>query len=254
MRDKPYATAREFRVSANAHMKRVAVSSGRPPQEINREFVLQRFLARIFQHPDAPWVLKGGTGLLVRLPRARYSDDVDLLYSTDNIDLRLPITELHTAAARPCGSDFFRFELGRVDERTTEGADKAVATVRVLASIGTTAYQRFSIDLSVKKRSVTAADRVRPTPVIVLPGVPELPDFLLYPLADQIADKVCPAMLTSPGRQWPAGYLKEAVKGGLSAELHDLDQALGVAGSCLDPLLGGEITDGTWDISEQRWQ
>jgi hypothetical protein len=139
----------------------------------------------------------------------------------------------------------------------------------------------------------------------VLPGIPDLPEFALYPLADQIADKVCamyethrdgtpstryhdlvdliliitsstgvdaarttfalqaeathrdlalPTPLTSPGAQWPAGYRKEAVMAGLSAELHDLEQALAVVGSCLDPLLGGEIAGGIWDATEQRWQ
>jgi predicted nucleotidyltransferase component of viral defense system len=305
MRDKPYATAREFRVSANAHMKKIAISSGRPTQEINREFVMQRFLARVFQRPDAPWVLKGGTGLLVRLPHARYSDDVDLLCPTENIDLSVPVAEIRDVMARPCGTDYFRFELGRVDEHTKEGAEKAVAKIHVLASIGITEYQRFSIDLSIKKRPVGPADRVQPTPIIVLPGIPDLPQFLLYPLADQIADKICamyethrdgtpstryhdlvdliliitsstgldaartsfalqaeathrdlalPTTLTSPGGQWAAGYRMEAVKAGLAAELHDLDRALGVAGSCLGPLLGGEITCGIWDATGQRWQ
>jgi hypothetical protein len=162
VRDKPYASAREFRVSANAHMKKVAKASGRPTQEINREFVMQRFLARIFHTPDAPWVLKGGTGLLVRLPHARYSDDVDLLYPTDNIDLRVPLTELREAMAHPCGNDFFRFELGRVDEHTAAGTEKAIATVRVAAFIGATDYQRFSIDLSASALFSTAPSRAAP--------------------------------------------------------------------------------------------
>jgi predicted nucleotidyltransferase component of viral defense system len=192
MRDKPYASAREFRVSANAHMKKIAKESGRPTQEINREFVMQRFLARIFTKPDAPWVLKGGTGLLVRLPRARYSDDVDLLYPTETIALRGPLTELGTAMAQPCGEDFFHFELGRVDERASvDDSEKAVAKVRIMAFIGSTEYQRFSIDLSVKKRTISEVDRFQPVPIIVIPGVPELPEFSLYSLADQIADKLC---------------------------------------------------------------
>jgi predicted nucleotidyltransferase component of viral defense system len=173
-------------------MKKIAKETGRPTQEVNREFVIQRFLARIFDKPDAPWVLKGGTGLLVRLPRARYSDDVDLLYPTATIALRQPLAELGMAMAQPCGDDFFHFELGRVDERATvDESQKAVATVRVTASIGSTEYQRFSIDLSVKKRPISAVDRFQPVPIIMIPGVPELPEFSLYSLADQIADKLC---------------------------------------------------------------
>ncbi len=191
MRERPYASAREFRLSANAHMKRIAKELGRPPQEVNREFVLQRFLARVFSKPDAAWVLKGGTGLLVRLPHARYSDDVDLLYPTDNVDLHEPLTELRNITTQPSDDDYFRFELSRVDKRAAVDGEKAIASIRVTASLGTTPYQRFSIDLSVKKRRLTRIDRYQPRPVIVLPGVPALPLFSLYSLADQIADKMC---------------------------------------------------------------
>jgi predicted nucleotidyltransferase component of viral defense system len=303
VRDKPYASAREFRLSANAHMKRIA-RSGRPSQEVNREFVLQRFLARIFREPDSPWVLKGGTGLLVRLPRARYSDDVDLLYPTDNIDLARPLGLLRETLAQPHEGDFFRFEISRVDERTAVDAEKALAALRVTAYIGTTGYQRFVIDLSVKKRMISTVDRFQPQPVVVLPGVPELPEFSLYALADQIADKLCamyevhgvgvpstrhhdlvdlvlivtsspgidaasttaalraeaqhrdlalPGKLHAPGDQWPAGYRTEAVKAKLPANLHELDHALSTVGACLAPLLAGDITDGTWDITNHRW-
>jgi predicted nucleotidyltransferase component of viral defense system len=172
-------------------MNKLAKDVGRPAQEINREFVLQRFLARVFREPDAPWVLKGGTGLLVRLPHARYSDDVDLLYPADNVDLIVPLTELRNTTAQPCGDDFFRFELGRVDERVSTDGEKAVATVQVAAAIGATEYQRFSIDLSVKKRRLSGVDRYQPQPIIEIPGVPPLPKFSLYSLADQIADKLC---------------------------------------------------------------
>jgi predicted nucleotidyltransferase component of viral defense system len=285
MREKPYASAREFRVSANAHMKRVARGSGRPTQEVNREFVMQRFLARIFREPDAPWVLKGGTGLLVRLPRARYSDDVDLLYPTDNVDLLVPLTELRDALAHPYGNDFFRFELGRVEQRAAADAEKAVATVRVTAYIGSTEYQRFSIDLSVKKRAISYVDRFRPNPIIVIPGVPELPEFSLYALADQIADKLCAMyeihrdgvpstrhhdlvdlvliITSSPGidaASTAAALRAEALHRDLvlpatfrPTELHGLESALSVVGACLSPLLSGVVRHGTWDITDQRW-
>jgi hypothetical protein len=47
------------------------------------------------------------------------------------------------------------------------------------------------IDLSVNKRPINGVDRFQPDPIIVIPGVPELPEFSLYSLADQIADKLC---------------------------------------------------------------
>ncbi len=53
------------------------------------EFVNDRFLARVFHAPDAPWVLKGGTAVLARVDDARTTKDVDLLGELDDIDVAL---------------------------------------------------------------------------------------------------------------------------------------------------------------------
>ncbi|MBA2324515.1 MAG: nucleotidyl transferase AbiEii/AbiGii toxin family protein [Pseudonocardiales bacterium] len=53
---------------------------GRTYNQVALEFALQRFLARVFADADSPWVLKGGTSLLVRLAGARHSRDLDLLH------------------------------------------------------------------------------------------------------------------------------------------------------------------------------
>ena len=48
--------------------------------------MLQCFLSRVFAAADSPSVLKGGTGLLIRLPGARYSQDLDLLHPSENLE------------------------------------------------------------------------------------------------------------------------------------------------------------------------
>ncbi|MCA2338907.1 hypothetical protein JF776_26105, partial [Mycobacterium avium] len=41
-------------------------------QELIRQFVIQRFIARLFTDTDStPWVVAGGTGMLIRMPGAR---------------------------------------------------------------------------------------------------------------------------------------------------------------------------------------
>jgi len=52
-------------------LKTVAAARGRDVNLMRRQFLLQRYLARVFHDPESPWVLKGGTGLLVRLPGAQ---------------------------------------------------------------------------------------------------------------------------------------------------------------------------------------
>lgn len=65
-----YATPGAFRGAVESRLKVQAGQAGsRPFVELRREFIYQRFLARVFDGGGASlWVLKGGVGLLARLP------------------------------------------------------------------------------------------------------------------------------------------------------------------------------------------
>lgn len=76
-----YATAPAFRRALDERLKKQARLRGQPLEQLRREFLFQRFLAMIFAVPNSPWVLKGGASLLMRLPAARFSRDLDLLYT-----------------------------------------------------------------------------------------------------------------------------------------------------------------------------
>jgi hypothetical protein len=68
-------------------IRTLAPQRGLSPQALRREYVLQRFLALLFAAQPSPWVLKGGSGLLIRLPGARHSEDIgraNLPSSTSN--------------------------------------------------------------------------------------------------------------------------------------------------------------------------
>ena len=68
-----------FRASLRSRIQVRARQTRRPVAALRREFFMQRFLARVFADPTAPWVVTGGGGLLVRLPGARSSQDLDLI-------------------------------------------------------------------------------------------------------------------------------------------------------------------------------
>ncbi|KXX62428.1 hypothetical protein AZG88_29450 [Rhodococcus sp. LB1] len=58
----------------------VHITGGTP---VRRRFVIARFLTRVFDADPDGWILKGGIGMMVRLPQARYSKDIDLLMGVD---------------------------------------------------------------------------------------------------------------------------------------------------------------------------
>lgn len=287
-----------FATLVRARLKAEAARRKRPVNQLEREFVLQRFLARIFADSESPWVLKGGTGLLIRLPDARHSQDLDLLHPST--DLPTAVGELRELSRR--GEDPFTFTVG-TPVAMSGGVD--AAKVQVEVSLGARSFHRFPIDVSTALPFIARVERHRPLLVVEVPGVGPLPPFALFPLADQIADKVCamyqrygsaqaassryrdlvdlvliithfqveaaetaaalaaestrramtlPAALQAPGAQWQAGYPATARDTALPRELHDLPAALKAAAVCLDPLLSGQVTTGTWHPAEHRWQ
>lgn len=67
----------------------------------------------------------------------------------------------------------------------------AGGTVKVEVHLGGIPYGQFPIDLSTELPFVAKVERYRARPVVELPDVDQLPEFRLYPLPDQVADKVC---------------------------------------------------------------
>lgn len=189
-----YATAAAFRRALEDRLKARAKETGRPLEELRREFLFQRFLALVFRHPGSAWILKGGAGLLMRLPEARFSKDLDL-YRSGGLDAVSAIAELRELTA-PQDGDYLEFT---VDGPLASGQDSLLAQAKVTAYVGSM-YGSFPIDLALDLKLVATLETVRPDPVVTVPGLGPIPEFILYPLADQVADKVC-AMYERHGRQ-----------------------------------------------------
>lgn len=180
-------TARErtdggLRRAINERIRIQARALKRPPAELHREFFMQRMLAKIFHDPGVPWVLKGGTGLLVRIPGARHSQDLDLLHP--DTDLEQAFEELRGLVETAGPHDRFSFSLNVKARR--EDTWQLHAT----PYLGASALQHFPIDLTAGRQLVGEIDRVAPRQIIEIPDLAPPPPFSCYPLADQIADKL----------------------------------------------------------------
>ena len=75
--------------------------------------------------------------------------------------------------------------------QTTQPIGVAGVKVKVETYLGTNLYCTFPIDLSTVLPFVAEVEHRRPRPVLEVPGIDPLPEFTLYPLPDQVADKVC---------------------------------------------------------------
>ncbi|MFA5138878.1 MAG: nucleotidyl transferase AbiEii/AbiGii toxin family protein [Elusimicrobiota bacterium] len=113
-----YATATAFRRALEDRLKRVSQREGLDIQRLRRQVAFDRFLARLFADPAAPWVLKGGYAMELRLKEARATKDIDLVLKRPpagtagkSTDERIRAA-LQDAADRDL-ADHFMFIIGR---------------------------------------------------------------------------------------------------------------------------------------------
>ncbi len=162
-------------------------------QDRIRQEYFRRFLSRIFSERDhSDWLLKGGTGVLARAASGRRTTDVDLFRANNTLDGAL--AELIRLASIDLG-DFFRFVYTK--HESVVGGDQQTCTegygVDFDVYIGADKKEPLHVDLVV---GVIVTDEVTVTPPANRLDLPRLPsnDYRLYPIVDQIADKVCATM------------------------------------------------------------
>lgn len=212
-----YVTANSFRRALEDRLKAEAKARGRSLKELRREFLFQRFLALLFSTPNGQWVLKGGASLLMRLADARFSKDLDLLRLGD-LSPEQAIAELREITA-PRDGDQLTFV---VEDGVSYSGVNPVVEISVTAYIGA-AYGRFPIDLATELHLTAAPDRIRPQPVIDVPGLPPLPELVVYPLPDQVADKVCAMFELHGANQSPSSRYRDLLDLTLIVSTSELD-------------------------------
>lgn len=174
-------------------------------------FRFDRFLSRVFEdREDSEWLLKGGSSMLARVPRARGTKDVDLAAATGSLD------DAEAALRRTVERDFgdhITFELAS-SRPTGRGNDQpGVETRRLVFTCRDAATGRkvgdVPVDIVVGHAPVGEIETIEPTNRVHLPkSVPSAP-YRLYPIADQVADKVCATMSTYAGK--PSSRVKDLV-------------------------------------------
>lgn len=179
-----------------------------------------RFLCRIFSEgSSSEWLLKGGMGMLARVPTARTTRDIDLYVADRSLDTaveelrRLAGVDLH---------DHFRFVFLDRREALTGGHQPYVegCTVRFEVYVGTTRKNVISVDLAVSTGVTGEVEVAVPASRLDLPRLESHP-YRLYPVVDQIADKVCATMESH--ESGPSSRQKDLVDLVVLAVTHDID-------------------------------
>lgn len=172
-------------------IKRSVRLAGGDPGEGYRQVLRDRFLCRVFSDPQSRYVLKGGSGMLARIPSARSTRDLDFA-AIPHVPPETALQEMEQLAARDLG-DYCRFVLTKHEETMDENGYSRLLKLRFAAYMGDQEKDPILIDLSLDCAPTLPPDRVEPLNRVLPEGV-ESCDYLLYSLPDQLADKLCAVM------------------------------------------------------------
>lgn len=170
-----------------------------------------RFLARVFADGESSdWLLKGGGAMLARVPHTRATKDVDLAAWIGHLD------EAQTALERAVGrqlDDHLRFDLIGVRHTGRGENQPGVQTRRLLFSCLDAQTGRkvgeVPADVVVGPAPVGTVETVTPINRLALPRSLPAPQYRLFPVADQVAEKVCATLQRYDGR--PSSRVKDLV-------------------------------------------
>ena len=172
-----------------------------------RQALRDRFLCRVFSDPGARFVLKGGSGLLARIPDARATRDID--FATSGKETVESAMDALTALASKDMGDFMAFELDKAEESLDQNGYSRMLKLRFKTFVGHEEKDPILIDLSLDCATTQPPERIVPANRLEIEGV-ETSDYLAYPLPDQLADKLCAIMELQPNG-YPSSRMKDLV-------------------------------------------
>lgn len=146
-----YSSANAFRRALEDRLKQLAKAEKIELQNLFRATAFDRLLARLFARPDAPWVLKGGYALELRIKEARATRDIDLaLREALGKDCGTPLNDAIFAALRTASEtvleDFFSFTVAPAMMELA-GAPYGGARFPVEARLDGRAFVKFHLDV-----------------------------------------------------------------------------------------------------------
>jgi len=188
-----YATPGALRQALEERLKQISKEEGVDLPRIRRAVTFDRLLTRLFAKKNAPWVLKGGYAMELRIKKARATKDLDLtlretLEKTEKRSLNEAIREALQRAADIDLGDFFVFTIGPVMQ-DLDGAPYGGARFPIDARMDGRTFVRFHIDVGVGDVVLTPLEMTEGRKWLDFAGIPRA-KFPTISKEQQFAEKI----------------------------------------------------------------
>ncbi|XWQ13314.1 nucleotidyl transferase AbiEii/AbiGii toxin family protein [Clavibacter michiganensis] len=216
-----YSSGPAARAAIKTAAQKAAQGASPSVGDLIKQTMFDRFLCRVFADDEPMFVLKGGTGMLARMPRSRSTLDIDLAATEGALDAA--VDELVQCASRDLG-DHFRFVYKSRTELLTGENQPYTSGCRVTfdAYLGVTSHGKIGIDLAVGHMPTAKPERRAPANRLTQLKFRTY-DYLLYPLVDQVSDKLCATIQVYGPEGRPSSREKDLVDLAMIASFETVD-------------------------------
>lgn len=172
-------------------LKAEAKALGKNPNDVYNQFFREVFLHELMEHQNG-WVLKGGSNIYCRLPGARQTRDLDL-YRQDDPTSSTGAAEVLVAAMNGHRVGPYSFWVEHPERTGVAGTvDSERIDVTVVHGVNNR-FLSFGVDVSgdLEVTGTVEALTVAASYELTTEFLPHRFRVYSYPVASQIADKVC---------------------------------------------------------------
>lgn len=169
---------------------------------LRRQVAFDRLLARFFSAPKAPWVLKGGYAMQLRINSARATKDIDLavrevkLLSANDQDRIETLLELLRVEAKKDLGDFFSFTIGS-SKMELDSPPHGGSRFLVDSQVDGRSFEKFDLDVGVGDIWIEPLEQLTSNDYLKFAGIkPQI--FPSIPKEQQFAEKLHAYTLPRP--------------------------------------------------------
>ena len=189
-KSRSYKTGPAFRTALEERLAQIARRESIDLQRLRRQVAFDRFLVRLANAPQSPWVLKGGYAMELRYRKARSTKDLD--FTMRSAPPTLPAADsvlevVREAAAADLG-DFFTFRIGKATS-DLEGAPYGGSRYPVEAVLGGRTFARFHLDVGVGDLVMEPAETMQCRDWLGFASIPPAAVVMISP-EQQFAEKL----------------------------------------------------------------
>lgn len=202
MKIKTYESSKAFRVALEDRLNRASKSEGIDILRLRRQVAFDRLLARFFSKSSAPWVLKGGYAMQLRIDSARATKDVDLamrdskLLSSNAEERNETLLDLLRTEAQKDLSDFFSFNIGPAIMEL-EAAPYGGARFNVESQVDGRMFEKFHLDVGIGDVWIEPLEQLSSNDYLAFAGF-VAQKFPAIPKEQQFAEKLHAYTLPRP--------------------------------------------------------